>query len=473
MKICRHKDQCGGCSYQGVPYDEQLRNKEGEVRRLMADRGVDVGTFAPIEPAPQQYRYRNKMEYTFGDMVKDGPLTLGMHQKKRFMSVVTVDECQLVHEDFNRVLRAVLDHCRERGCTKYHKKKHRGLLRNLIVRIGQNTGEMLINIVTTGEDGFDEAAFCAMLQALQPRLEHRLVGVLRTFNDDLADAVKADRVKILWGRDYYMERILGLDFKVSAFSFFQTNVPAVERLYSEALDLLDDYTGKNVYDLFCGTGTITQVLARRARHVYGIELVEEAVAAARDNARRNGLDNCTFLAGDVFQVLDRCAKASGGSGAAGNGDKFCGGGATEEKDKLRGSGTTGNITGLGENGSAGGIAGLGESGAAGGHDDLCGNEGSGTCGEGGAAEQEGADGLLPPPDVIVVDPPRAGISGKALDRIIAYQVPQIIYISCNPKTLAENLFYFQFYGYRVDYLKPFDNFAMSRHVETIVLMTRT
>ena len=392
--LCKDMDFCGGCTYQGVPYEEQLANKAGEVRGLLEQKQIQYKELLPIEPAPSVYAYRNKMEYTFGDMEKNGPMTLGMHRKKHFMSIVTVDECQLVHPDFNLVLRAVLDFAVEHGYSKYHKKTHKGLLRNLILRRGAHTNELLINIVTTseGEPGgagpeglpaFDEPAFVRMLRDLP--LEHEIVGVLRTINDRLADAVYCDELRILDGRDYYNEEIMGLKFEVGAFSFFQTNVEAVENLYSYAIGLIDDFKDKKAFDLFCGTGTISQVLARSASQVIGVEIVEEAVEGARRTAEKNGLSNCRFIAGDVFEVL-----------------------------------TT----------------------------------------------------LPDQPDVIVVDPPRAGISVDALDKIISYGVDQIVYISCNPKSLAQNLYQLQLGGYRVESVKPFDNFPCTRHVETVVLMSK-
>lgn len=383
MNICKDNDFCGGCIYQGVDYDEQLKIKENEVRELLEKRKVKYGSFNEIEGSPQIFRYRNKMEYTFGDLVKDGEMTLGMHKKGNYMSIVTVDECQLVHEDFNRVLKATLCFCIEKGYEKYHKKSHKGLLRNLIIRRGENTNQLLVNIVTTTQSDFDEEGYVSCIQSLE--LESELVGVLRTLDDDIADAVKCDKLKVLWGRDYYMEKIMGLDFKVSAFSFFQTNVKAVERLYSYALSLIDDFGGKTVYDLYCGTGTITQTLALKARKAIGIEIVEEAVGSAKANAELNGLDNCEFIAGDVFEKLDEVSEL---------------------------------------------------------------------------------------PDVIVVDPPRMGIQPKALDKIIGYGVDQILYISCNPKTLAENLFYLEYYGYKTVSVKPFDNFPGTKHVETVVLMSK-
>lgn len=383
MEICRDSNVCGGCVYQGVPYDEQLKNKFGEVRGLLDKKDINYGQLLDIEAAPNRYHYRNKMEYTFGDMEKNGPMTLGMHKKKHFMSIITVDQCQLVHDDFNTVLRGVLDFVIDKGYSHYHKKNHRGLMRHLIVRRGVRTGELLVNVVTSSEDGFDEEAFVEMIRSLP--LESEVVGILRTINDRLADAVYCDELRVLDGRDYYMEEIMGLKFKVSAFSFFQTNVEAVENLYSYAIDLIDDFSNKTAFDLYCGTGTITQTLAKKAGKVIGIELVEEAVEAAKANAALNGLDNCEFIAGDVFEVLK----------------------TVEEK-----------------------------------------------------------------PDVIVVDPPRVGIKPDALDKIIGYGVDQIVYISCNPKSLTENLYYMQYYGYDVVSVKPFDNFPGTKHTEAVALLQK-
>jgi 23S rRNA (uracil1939-C5)-methyltransferase len=233
------------------------------------------------------------MEYTFGNRVKDGEMTLGMHQRGRFMSVITVDECQLVCDDFNEILKMTLSFFTEQDMTFFHKKSHIGFLRNLIIRKGERTNELLINLVTTSQSGFDTDDYVSALLALN--LENTIVGILNTINDNIADAVKCDRLDVLYGRDYYYEEILGLKFKVSAFSFFQTNIEAVERLYSEALALIDNVEGKTVFDLYCGTGTITQALATKARKAIGVEIVEEAVTAARENALTNGLQNTEFI----------------------------------------------------------------------------------------------------------------------------------------------------------------------------------
>lgn len=383
MEICRHNEGCGGCIYQEIPYSDQIILKGKEVLRLLDEKKIDYGKYLGIEGSPKRTAYRNKMEYTFGDEIKNGEMTLGMHKKGRFMSIVTVDECQLVDPDFNVILKATLNFCMEKGYDYYHKKSHLGLMRNLIVRKGEHTGELLINAVTSSQQEFDGAGFVDMLLALP--LQNKIVGILHTVNDRIADFVYCDKLHVIWGRDYYMEEIMTLKFKVSAFSFFQTNILAVEKLYTEALSLIKDLDGKTVFDLYCGTGTITQTLALRAKKAIGVEIVEEAVESARENARMNGLDNCEFIAGDVLEVLDRL------------------------EDK---------------------------------------------------------------PDVIVLDPPRAGIHPKALEKILNYGVNQIIYISCNPKSLVENLSFAQYYGYKTVSVKAFDNFPNTKHIECVCLLTK-
>ena len=265
MGLCPMHENCGGCIHQGIPYDEQVASKDRQVRKLLINHNVDIDVYQGMTPAFTPYRYRNKMEYTFGDLEIGGRLEVGMHKKGRFMSIITTDECQLVPEDFNRILAATRSFCEERGYEKYHKKTHKGLLRNLIVRCGVRTGELLVDIVTTTEPGFDEEAFKEMILGLE--LDKEVVGVLRTFNDALADAVIDEGTKILYGRDYYNEEILGLKFKVKTFAFFQTNIDAIERLYSHALELIPDIDEKTVYDLYCGTGTITQLMAKKASKV--------------------------------------------------------------------------------------------------------------------------------------------------------------------------------------------------------------
>lgn len=383
---CPHREFCGGCKYNGEDYETVLAEKNSLVLSYLENNGIDTSLYVGIEGQPEEarYRYRNKMEYTFGDLVKDGEITLGMHKSGQFMSIVTVDHCQLVDEDFNKILRCTLDFAIEKGYKKYHKRTHTGLLRNLLVRKGVRTKELVVDIVTSSESEFDDKGWAEKLKALE--LNNKLVGIARTINDGLADAVNCDEQHIIEGRDYYFENLLGLEFRVNLFSFFQTNVNAVEKLYTEAINLFDDIEGKTVFDLYCGTGTISQVVASKAKHVVGVDIVPDSIHAAEENAKINGIENCEFICGDVFEVLDSVEKL---------------------------------------------------------------------------------------PDAIIVDPPRVGIRTKAVNKIAAYGVDEIVYISCNPKTMAIDLVDFQNMGYEIKYIKAYDNFVWAKHTEAVTLLVKS
>lgn len=383
-KLCPQAEHCGGCIYQGVDYADQYAAKDKAIRKLLDKHDIDESVYLGLEPAICTGGYRNKMEYTFGDLDKGGELELGMHFKGRFMSIITTDECQLVPASFNTVLRAVLEFCRSKGYVPYHRKTHLGLLRNLVVRCGVRTKELLVNIVTSSEPGFDEDGFRDLLLGLDLG-DMKIVGIMRTFNDSVADAVIDESHKLLYGRDYYNEEILGLKFKVKAFAFFQTNIDAVERLYSDVLEVVPDVSGKTVYDLYCGTGTISQLLSGAAKEVYGIDIVEDSIIAARENTELNGITNCHYIAGDVKEKLDE---------------------------------------------------------------------------------------IPVKPDVIVVDPPRVGIHDKAVGMLSRYGIDEIVYVSCNPKTLCINLDSFRANGYQIRQIKAYDNFPMTKHVECVVLMSK-
>ena len=304
-ETCKHFEYCGGCLYQDTPYEKQIAIKDKEIRNLLSKHDIDESIYQGIVPAITPYGYRNKMEYTFGDFEIGGELALGMHRKKSFMSIITTDTCQLVPEDFNIILRSTLEFCRSKGYSFYHRKSHEGLLRNLVVRCGVRTNELLVNIVTATGD-FDEDAYKNMLLSLN--LDKEIIGIIRTYNDNLADAVINEGTKMLYGRDYYNEEILGLKFQVKAFAFFQTNIDAVERLYSDALKVIPNIDDKTVYDLYCGTGTISQLMASRAKEVYGIEIVEDSVIAAKANTELNGISNCHYICGDVKDKLSELAE---------------------------------------------------------------------------------------------------------------------------------------------------------------------
>ena len=383
MEKCIHSESCGGCLYQGVPYQEQLEIKGNGVKEILRSRNIDYGLFEKIQPAPHIYSYRNKMDYTFGDEVIDGPMTLGMHKRKHFMSIITTDHCQIVSGDFNTILKATLKFAQDMGYSFYHKRRHEGLLRNLVVRSGENTGELLINIVTTSQYDFDAQSFVKMIRDLET--DYEIVGILRTVYDGVADFIYVDDLINLWGKDYYTENLLGLNFKVNSNSFFQTNSKAIERLYSDAVNLMSKGQESTVFDLYCGTGTISLAISGFVKKVYGIELVPESVQAAKENALINNVNNCEFIEGDVFSVMDNM--------------------------------------------------------------DI-------------------------KPDSLILDPPRVGLHPKAVKKILTYDLDEIIYVSCNPKTFGENMERFQEAGYILEYIKPYDNFPFTKHTELLTKIVK-
>lgn len=395
---CVHFGVCGGCTYQSLPYERQLELKADQVRRLID--GVIVPEnedyeFLGIKESPRQAEYRNKMEFSFGDEYRDGPLALGMHRRNSFYDVVNVPECRIVDEDFRTVLTATLAFFKDRQIAYYHKLRHTGYLRHLLVRKAVKTGEIMTVLVTTTQLEASEES--ELLEGWKNALlachfSGKVTGILHTRNDSVADTVTNEGTDVLFGQDFFFEELLGLRFKITPFSFFQTNSLGAEVLYEtarefigDALESSGDASGKVVFDLYSGTGTIAQMLSPVAKKVIGVEIVGEAVEAARQNAKLNGLHNCEFIAGDVLKVLDEI----------------------EEK-----------------------------------------------------------------PDYIVLDPPRDGIHPRALEKIIRYGVPQMVYISCKPTSLVRDLEVLQARGYEVRKVCCVDMFPATGHVETVCLLGR-
>ena len=313
---CPHFGMCGGCTYQTVPYEKQLEMKLTQVKKLISDA---IGSekeagyeFIGIHGSPKKSEYRNKMEFSFGDEYKDGPLALGMHKRGSFYDLVTVSDCQIVDEDFRTILKATLDYFSQNNIPYFHRATHKGYLRHLLVRKATKTGEIIVDLVTsTQTEGFNEEELLAGFRyaLLTRQYDGRFKGVLHTKNDSVADVVKNEGTEVLYGDSYFYEELLGLKFKITPFSFFQTNSLGAEVLYETAREFIlgddkDSLNGKTVYDLYSGTGTIAQLMAPVCKEVVGVEIVEEAVCAAKENAALNGLDNCKFIAGDVLKVLD-------------------------------------------------------------------------------------------------------------------------------------------------------------------------
>jgi 23S rRNA (uracil-5-)-methyltransferase RumA len=302
MPACEYFGLCGGCSLQNVPYAKQLAHKHSQVMTLLEDKGVTDFEDVGILPSPNAFKYRNKMEFSFGDACKNGPMALGMHRKRSTYDIITVDGCQIVDEDFSMILRYVLRYVMVNNLPFYHKVSHIGYMRYLVVRRSETTGDLLINLVTTTQMTFDFSALAKELNALGTKGKIR--GVLHTQSDVLADAVKPEKVTTVWGQPDLEETLLGLKFHLSPFSFFQTNTKGAEVLYRAALDMFDSLQNKVVFDLYSGTGTIAQIMATEAKEVYGIEIVAEAVQKAIENAAENGLANCHFICGDVLKQVE-------------------------------------------------------------------------------------------------------------------------------------------------------------------------
>lgn len=303
---CPHFGMCGGCAYQTMDYGNQLSLKEKTVKDILDNAVKSDYKFEGIIGSPVNWEYRNKMEFSFGDEVKDGPITLGMHKKNSFHDIVTVNQCQIIHSDYRKVLDCVLDFCKRKQLPFYKKMKHIGYLRHLLVRRTSITNQMLVAVVTTSEKNWeDQANWQELVEELKGLdLDAKLCGVIHIINDGLADVVQSDETRILYGDEYIYEELLGLRFKISVFSFFQTNSLGAEVLYSKAREYIGDTKDMTVFDLYSGTGTIAQIVAPVAKKVVGVEIVGEAVEAAKVNAGLNGLDNCEFIAGDVLKVID-------------------------------------------------------------------------------------------------------------------------------------------------------------------------
>ncbi len=380
---CRHFGTCGGCRFQDLAYEVQLAQKAQQVR----DALVRIGRIAdpplePIMPATSIYGYRNKLEYSF-TAGADG-VELGFHRAGRWDEVIDIEECLLTTDVGNAIRLAVRAWAREEGLEPYDQATGEGYLRHLVVREGRNTGQALVVLVTAPGDRF-EAGY--------------LVDVLRRFpevrsihwaiNDTPAEQTNLP-TRLLWGEEAIEEEIMGLRFRVRPSAFLQTNTEMAEQLYGLAREFAGLTGSENVFDLYCGTGTIGLALAPDAGTVWGLEISEEAVACAIENAELNGVENAQFFAGNVGQTIEELVEKAGA------------------------------------------------------------------------------------PDVVVVDPPRAGLAGKALRRTGALAAQRIVYVSCNPTTLASDLQVLRDdHGYELVRCRPVDMFPHTPHVESVALLTRT
>ncbi|MDO5027262.1 MAG: 23S rRNA (uracil(1939)-C(5))-methyltransferase RlmD [Tissierellia bacterium] len=306
---CPRVDECGGCRYQKLDYNQELNYKLETLRLLYQDLPFDKYDLF-INPAPNPHAYRNKMEYTFGDEIKDGPLTLGLHKKNRFYEIIDNFSCNIVNPDFDIIRQEAMFFFDARGLKAYHKIRQTGALKFLIVRYSFYKNEFMINLVTKedqeiGQDLLDE--FVGHMLAIG--ISGKITSIFHTISNSTADAVKPEKISKLYGEDYITEKLLDLEFRISPFSFFQPNPQGAQNLFSKALEYAGSIDDKIVYDLYCGTGTISQIFAKKAKKVIGIEIVEEAVKKARENAFLNQLANCEFIVGDVLEEISKLDKS--------------------------------------------------------------------------------------------------------------------------------------------------------------------
>lgn len=303
-EYCPNADICGGCSYQKVPYETELLMKLKMIKNLFKEENIEYDNIS-INQSPVTKYYRNKMEYTFGDKEKGGALELGLHRKNRFYEIVDTEGCNIVDEDFEKIRKFVLHYFRKKDETFYHKISHTGFLRNLVIKKALNTGEIMVNLVTTSSEGFDDTKKKLFANTLVGAdVNGKIVSVIHTENNSIADAVIPEKVTVIFGKDHITEELMGLKFKIGPFSFFQPNVYSAEKLYKRAQEFASIDKTYRVLDLYSGTGTITQLMAQKAGHATGIEIVEEAVDKAIENAKDNEIENIDFIAGDVLKKIE-------------------------------------------------------------------------------------------------------------------------------------------------------------------------
>jgi 23S rRNA (uracil1939-C5)-methyltransferase len=368
-----------GAPWQVLPYERQLREKEDQVRDALTRLGgFDQPPVEPIVPAVEQLRYRNKLEYSFGED-DAGELVLGFHRPGRYDVIDDVTLDVLASERVDELREAVKAWCRAEGLSAWDRRGQEGLLRNLVVREGRRTGQLQARLVTSPGSSLRVDELAAVVPA---------ESVLWTRAPGVAETTREGQTEVVKGSANLEEELSGLRFRISPGAFFQTNTEMAERLYGTAVELAGLSGRERVLDLFCGIGTIALVLALDAAEVWGVEIVEEAVADAIENARLNGVDNARFFAGDVRLAMRPLLERSG------------------------------------------------------------------------------------QPDVVVVDPPRAGLSQKVVRRILEADARRIVYVSCNPTTLAPNARQLADAGYSLKTVRPVDMFPQTPHIECAALLER-
>ena len=301
---CSKADICGGCTYQKLTYEDELAYKLDQINKLYETDHSHIAF--KINRAPSPTAYRNKMEYTFGDEYKGGPLVLGMHRRNRFYEIVDTIDCNIVHPDINKIRAYTQEFFRESGLDYYHKTTLKGSLRFFVVRYSITRGEIMLNLVTKTDEKITSDLLDSYIKGAKDLdLEGHISSFYHTISNSLADAIIPEEVTLIDGAEYITEEINGLEFRISPFSFFQPNPLGAQNLYNRALEYAGTATDNDlIYDLYSGTGTISQIFASRAKKVIGVEIVKEAVEKAKENAQLNGIKNVEFIANDVLAEID-------------------------------------------------------------------------------------------------------------------------------------------------------------------------
>lgn len=373
-----------GNKFENIPYDKELDIKRDMINELYKELGLDQPI--KVNPLPLEKAYRNKMEYTFGDSYKGGPLVLGMHKVGKFYEISDYAGGQIANDDFDKIRVFSQDFFRSKDLSHHHKTRHQGQLKFLVIRYSFFQNAFMVNLVTTSSPKIDHKLLDDFRVGLENlKMDGQIVSLYHTISDSVSDAIKPDKITKVWGQDHLTEMTNGLVFNISPFSFFQPNPKGAELLYNKALEFAGNIDNKIVFDLYSGTGTISQIFAKKAKHVVGVEIIEEAVEKARENASINNLDNLDFRANDVLVEIEN---------------------------------------------------------------------------------------LTDSPDIVVVDPPRAGIHKDAIVKIASMNSDTIVYISCNPATQVEDIKVFMEKGYKVEKIEAFDQFPKTMNIETVALLSK-
>lgn len=378
MKICKHFSECGGCRFQDISYKDQLLSKEDRLRGLARSYGIST-ELKPINYS-QQWYYRNKMEFTFSGT---GEITCGLYSKKVKRKVVDIEECLIFSPDAGKILKSIKEFAGQKGYSVYNKYSHQGFLRHLIIREAKFTKEIMVGIVTSSAEKLDKNRFVKMLTALE--LQSAVKSIYWIVNDSFSDAVVFEKKELLYGEGFIREKLDGLVFKIGIDTFFQVNPHMTADFYMKIRNYTSGNTNKRVLDLFCGAGSIGIFLAQEAKFVWGVEIGEEIVDMAWQNARANNIENISFFVSDARRFLNT----------------------------------------------------------------------------------QGA--FYKNIDLLIVNPPRSGLSNKVKRAILRLTPGIILYSSCNPDAFFRDLDSF-LCDYTLDFIEPFDFFPHTPHFECLTLL---